>query len=202
MSEQDRSQDTSPETGAESEQHEDKRQEEELRAADGTADGAATSDAPADSTDADSTDAELDARVEQLTEALARSQAEMVNQERRMEREMDKTRKFALERVMRDFVPVLDSLDQAMESVGDGDDSSAVEGLALTRKLALKVLEAHGLETIDPTGKPFDPSWHEAMTAVPSEDAEPDSVIEVLQKGYALHGRLLRPARVVVAKSA
>ncbi len=202
MSEQDRSQDTSPETGAESEQHEDKRQEEELRAADGTADGAATSDAPADSTDADSTDAELDARVEQLTEALARSQAEMVNQERRMEREMEKTRKFALERVMRDFVPVLDSLDQAMEQVGDGDDSSAVEGLALTRKLALKVLEAHGLETIDPTGKPFDPSWHEAMTAVPSKDAEPDSVIEVLQKGYALQGRLLRPARVVVAKSA
>lgn len=206
MSEQDRSQDTSPETGAESEQHEDKRQEEELRAADGTADGAATSDAPADSTDADSTDADLDAdlgaRVEQLTEALARSQAEMVNQERRMEREMEKTRKFALERVMRDFVPVLDSLDQAMEQVGDGDDSSAVEGLALTRKLALKVLEAHGLETIDPTGKPFDPSWHEAMTAVPSKDAEPDSVIEVLQKGYALQGRLLRPARVVVAKSA
>lgn len=202
MSEQDRSQDTSPETGAESEQHEDKRQEEELRAADGTADGAATSDAPADSTDADSTDAELDARVEQLTEALARTQAEMVNQERRMEREMEKTRKFALERVMRDFVPVLDSLDQAMEQVGDGDDSSAVEGLALTRKLALKVLEAHGLETIDPTGKPFDPSWHEAMTAVPSKDAEPDSVIEVLQKGYALQGRLLRPARVVVAKSA
>lgn len=202
MSEQDRSQDTSPETGAESEQHEAKRQEEELRAADGTADGAATSDAPADSTDADSTDAELDARVEQLTEALARSQAEMVNQERRMEREMEKTRKFALERVMRDFVPVLDSLDQAMEQVGDGDDSSAVEGLALTRKLALKVLEAHGLETIDPTGKPFDPSWHEAMTAVPSKDAEPDSVIEVLQKGYALQGRLLRPARVVVAKSA
>ncbi|MBY6203469.1 nucleotide exchange factor GrpE [Halomonas denitrificans] len=226
MSEQDRSQDTSPEstTAAQDEQRPDarndgERKEDARRAGADRSGDAESSDARPESPEADAADqesadagsgraeaadgaqADLGARVERLTEALARSQAEMVNQERRLEREMDKARKFALERVMRDFVPVLDSLDQAMESVGDGDGSSAVEGLALTRKLALKVLEAHGLETIDPAGKPFDPSWHEAMTAVPSEDAEPDSVIEVLQKGYALNGRLLRPARVVVAKA-
>ncbi len=214
MSEQDRSQDTSPSRETEAEQNQAREEGERLDAGGGPNEGASSdSSDPAEeagSKGADSADVETDEaahaglgdRVDRLTEALARSQAEMANQERRLEREMDKTRRFALERIMRDFVPVLDSLDQAMDSVGEGDDSGAVEGLALTRKLALKVLETHGLETIDPAGKPFDPTWHEAMTAVPSPDVEPDSVIEVLQKGYALHGRLLRPARVVVAKSA
>lgn len=142
-----------------------------------------------------------EAEIQRLTDALARTQAEMVNHERRLEREMDKARKFALERLMRDFIQVLDSLDQALAASGDADGDTAQEGLVLTRKLALKVLESHGLETIHPDGQPFDANWHEAMTAAPSEDAEPDTVLQVLQTGYALHGRLLRPARVVVARA-
>ena len=148
-----------------------------------------------------------EAEVTRLTEALARNQAERVNHEKRLEREMDKARKFALERVMRDFVQVLDSLDQAIAATSAGADESRQgaaaenEGLALTRKLALKLLESHGLETIDPQGQPFDANWHEAMTAAPTEEAAPDTVLQVLQNGYALNGRLLRPARVVVAKA-
>lgn len=145
--------------------------------------------------------ASVDAEVQRLTDALARTQAEMVNHERRLEREMDKARKFALERLMRDFIQVLDSLDQALAASSGENAESAQEGLELTRKLALKVLEAHGLEMLNPKGERFDANWHEAMTAAPTADAEPDTVLEVLQAGYALHGRLLRPARVIVAKA-
>lgn len=186
--------------------------EDETKADPGSSrEGAAESAEPEGSRpegDVDSTGAlaRAEAEVTRLTDALARNQAERLNHEKRLEREMDKARKFALERVMRDFVPVLDSLDQAIAAAsGDADERSSAdaehEGLALTRKLALKVLESHGLETIDPRGRPFDANWHEAMTAAPSEDAEPDTVLQVLQTGYALNGRLLRPARVVVAKA-
>ncbi|NKI34815.1 nucleotide exchange factor GrpE [Wenzhouxiangella sp. XN79A] len=143
----------------------------------------------------------LETEVQRLTDALARTQAEMVNHERRLEREMEKTRKFALERLMRDFIQVLDSLDQALAASGGEDGEIAQEGLVLTRRLALKVLESHGLETLHPEGRPFDANWHEAMTAAATDEVEPDTVLQVLQTGYALHGRLLRPARVVVARA-
>ncbi len=154
-----------------------------------------------DTPSGDSETGSAEAEIQRLTDALARTQAEMLNHERRLEREMEKARKFALERLMRDFIQVLDSLDQALAASGDAEGETAQEGLVLTRKLALKVLESHGLETIHPDGQPFDANWHEAMTAAPSEEAEPDTVLQVLQTGYALHGRLLRPARVVVARS-
>lgn len=158
-------------------------------------------DRPSDDGAGDGPSRGAETEIQRLTDALARTQAEMVNHERRLEREMDKARKFALERLMRDFIQVLDSLDQALAAAGDEDGETAQEGLVLTRKLALKVLESHGLETIHPDGQPFDANWHEAMTAAPSEEAAPDTVVQVLQTGYALHGRLLRPARVVVAKA-
>ena len=161
----------------------------------------AVQDRPSDDGAGDGPSRGAETEIQRLTDALARTQAEMVNHERRLEREMDKARKFALERLMRDFIQVLDSLDQALTAAGDADGDAAQEGLVLTRKLALKVLESHGLETIHPHGQPFDPNWHEAMTAAPSEEAAPDTVVQVLQTGYALHGRLLRPARVVVAKA-
>lgn len=136
-----------------------------------------------------------------LREAMLRLRAEMDNQEKRMEREMTKARKFALEAVMRDFLPVLDSLDQALTSSESEEAGTASEGLVLTRKLALKALSEHGLEMLEPVGERFDPSWHEAMATQPSDDHEPDTIVNVLQKGYRLHDRLLRPARVIVAKA-
>jgi molecular chaperone GrpE len=137
--------------------------------------------------------------VARLRDALLRTRAEMDNMEKRSRRELDKARKFQLEGLMRELLPVIDALDQGLD--GADDSESAHEGLVLTRKLLLKALEQHGLEVIEPTGEPFDPQWHEAMSMQPSEDAEPDTVLTVLQKGYRLHDRLLRAARVIVAKA-
>lgn len=140
---------------------------------------------------------QVNADVIHLQEALLRLRAEMDNREKRAEREMIKARKFALESLMRDFIQVLDSFDQAIAQ----NDEGTAEGLALTYKLALKVLASHGLKIIEPTGQPFDPSWHEAIVAQPTDEHEPDTVLDVLQKGYSLNDRLIRPARVVVAKA-
>jgi len=137
--------------------------------------------------------------VARLRDALLRTRAEMDNMEKRSRRELDKARKFQLEGLMRELLPVIDALDQGLD--GADDTESAHEGLVLTHKLLLKALEQHGLEVIEPTGEPFDPQWHEAMSMQPSEDAEPDTVLTVLQKGYRLHDRLLRAARVIVAKA-
>lgn len=135
-----------------------------------------------------------------MREAMLRLQAEMDNREKRLEREMAKSRKFALEALMRDLVQVLDSMDQALSSTDADSARAAYEGLELTRKQALQVLTSHGLEVLDPVGERFDPSWHEAMATQPSEEFESDTVAQVLQKGYRLNERLLRPARVIVAK--
>jgi molecular chaperone GrpE len=138
--------------------------------------------------------------VARMREAMLRLKAEMDNREKRLEREMTKSRKFALEAVMRDLVQVLDSMDQALSSADAENAQAAHEGLELTRKQALQVLTSHGLEVLDPVGEQFDPSWHEAMATQPSDEFEPDTVAQVLQKGYRLNDRLIRPARVIVAK--
>lgn len=140
---------------------------------------------------------ELEREVEKLREALMRTRADMDNMQKRAEREMEKARRYQHEAVMRDLLPVIDGLEQGLENASEGD--SAREGLELTRKLLVKALEDHGLEVLDPQGEKFDPQWHEAMSMQPSEDAEPDTVLMVLQKGYRLNDRLLRAARVIVA---
>lgn len=132
-----------------------------------------------------------------LREALLRTRAEMDNLEKRTQREMDKARKFMFEGVFKDLLPVIDSLDQGLEATGG--DAEADEGLALTRKLLLQTLERHGLEVIEPVGEPFDPQWHEAMSAQPSEEHPAQTVLMVMQKGYRLNERLLRPARVIIS---
>lgn len=139
----------------------------------------------------------LGAEVERLQDALLRTRAEMDNMQRRSAREMDKARRFQNEAIMRDLLPVLDGLDQGLDNAAEDDPSR--EGLVLTRRLLLKSLEDHGLEVLVPVGDPFDPQWHEAISMQPSEDAEPDTVTQVVQKGYRLHDRLLRAARVIVA---
>jgi molecular chaperone GrpE len=140
---------------------------------------------------------ELESEVEKLREALMRTRADMDNMQKRAEREMDKARRYQHEAIMRDLLPVIDGLEQGLENAAEGD--SAREGLELTRKLLLKALEDHGLEVLNPEGERFDPQWHEAMSMQPSEDAAPDTVLMVLQKGYRLDDRLLRAARVIVA---
>jgi len=140
-------------------------------------------------------------QLAQMKEAMLRLKAEMDNREKRLEREMTKTRKFALEALMRDLVPVLDSMDQAISSEEAGEGGRASEGMQLVRKQALQVMGSHGLEALDPEGEKFDPTWHEAMATQPSDEHAADTIVQVLQKGYRLNDRLIRPARVIVASS-
>ncbi|RFF29233.1 nucleotide exchange factor GrpE [Wenzhouxiangella sediminis] len=169
----------------------------EQNAADEQASQAEAADASEEEAVQDSGSGELEHEVDKLREALMRMRADMDNMQKRAEREMDKARRYQHEAIMRDLLPVIDGLEQGLENAAEGD--SAREGLELTRKLLLKALEDHGLEVLNPEGERFDPQWHEAMSMQPSEDAEPDTVIMVLQKGYRLDDRLLRAARVIVA---
>lgn len=172
------------------------------RDADTDESGAPTQQVPDDAGADDEGEAgAVDDEVARLKEAMLRMQADMANREKRLEREMGKARKYALEGLMRDFVQVLDSMDQALASADGEDAGAAHEGMELTRKQALQVLGSHGLEVLDPVGETFDPTWHEAMSTQPTEAQEPDTVFQVLQKGYRLNDRLIRPARVIVAKS-
>ena len=144
--------------------------------------------------------AALQEEVAKLRDALLRTRAEMDNLHKRSEREIEKSRRYGVESLLRDLVPVIDSLDQGLENAGDKEGSGS-EGLSLTRKLLVDTLGRYGLTVVDPQGERFDPQWHEAMSLQPTSEHEPDTVINVLQKGYRLHDRVVRPARVIVARA-
>lgn len=144
---------------------------------------------------------EIQERAELLQDQLLRAQAEIENVRRRSAKEGETIRKFAIERLARDLLPVLDSLEKAIE-IGSEADSNAgtvlAEGVQLSLKLFLDILEKEGLSVLYPLGEPFDPQFHEALTVVPNPDMEVNSVMEVIQKGYILNGRVVRAAKVVV----
>ncbi len=134
-------------------------------------------------------------------DAMLRMQAEMDNLRKRLIRDLEKSRKFALERVMKDILQVRDSLELGLKTdSGPATAEQLREGQALTLKMLDKVLQDHDLELIDPAGEAFNPEFHQAMTVLPSEELEDNSVMEVLQKGFKLHDRLIRPAMVVVSR--
>lgn len=139
-----------------------------------------------------------DQELSKLKEALLRTQADMHNLEKRTQRDLEKARKFMFEGLMRDLVPVIDSLDQALEASEQAED----EGLVLVRKLLLDSLGRYGLAAIEAEGQKFDPEWHEAMSMQPSAEHDPNTVLMVLQTGYRLHDRLIRPARVIISSEA
>ncbi len=134
-------------------------------------------------------------------DAMLRMQAEMENLRKRLIRDQEKSRKFALERIMKDLLQVRDSMERGLET--DAQSASVatlLEGQALTWKMLAKVMQDHDLELIDPKGEAFNPEFHEAVTVQPCTELEDNSVMEVLQKGYKLHDRLVRPAMVVVSR--
>ena len=137
----------------------------------------------------------------QHKEAMLRMQAEMENLRKRLIRDLDRSRRRALESIMSDLLPVQDSLERGL---GTDEATTTVEamkeGKALIIKMLSKVMEDHGLTAIDPVGEPFNPELHQAMTVQASAEHEPNTVLEVLQKGFQLHDRLIRPAMVVVSK--
>lgn len=136
-------------------------------------------------------------------EQALREQAEAQNARRRAERDVEKAHKFALEKFTNDLLPVVDNLERAIASIDTGNEQfkAVGEGVELTLKSLVDALKRHQVEAVDPEGEPFDPQLHQAMSMVENPDVEPNTVINVFQKGYTLHGRLVRPAMVVVAKA-
>lgn len=139
--------------------------------------------------------------VANIRDAMLRMQAETDNTRKRLTRELERSRKMALERVMKDLLQVRDSMERGLEVDREAATVDAlIEGQQLTMKILGKVMQDHHLEAVDPVGEPFDPELHEAMTVLPSADHEENTVLEVIQKGYRLHDRLIRPAMVVVSR--
>lgn len=150
----------------------------------------------------DARDAEIAAlktKVDENWDNYLRAAAELENVRKRAARDVEKAHRFALERFATDLLAVSDSLEMALNAQGEASIASLQEGTEATLKLLLATMQRFGVEELDPQGEPFDPTHHEAMTMQVCEGAEPGTVVNVFQKGYALNGRLLRPARVVVA---
>ena len=142
-------------------------------------------------------------RVQTLEEELLRNRAEMENQRKRSLRDLEQARRFGLERVLADLVQVADNLERGLEAAEQPGATmeSIKEGKALTLTQLNKVLKSQGVEEVDPMGKAFDPELHQAMSMVPREDVPPNTVVIVVQKGYTLNGRLVRPAMVMVSQT-
>ena len=155
------------------------------------------------------TEASLDDELSQLKEdllaardAALRAQADAQNVKRRAEQDVEKARKFALERFASDLLPVVDNLERALEAAS-GDDEAIkpiAEGVELTLKSFIDVLGKNKVDVVDPQGEPFDPNLHQAITMIENKEVEPNTVTAVMQKGYSLNGRLIRPAMVMVSK--
>ncbi len=154
---------------------------------------------------------ELQQQIEALQQELAdtkdqalRTAAEAQNVRRRAEQDVDKARKFALEKFSGALLDIVDNLERAMAAADRDNDKvkPLMEGIDLTYKSFIDTLAKFQVAQVDPAGEPFDPQFHQAMTMVPNPDLEPNTVMDVMAKGYTLNGRLLRPAMVVVSKAA
>ena len=157
---------------------------------------------------------DVDALRQQLAAAQAtaaenwdkalRAAAELENVRRRVERESAQAQKYALERILGELIGVSDSLDLALKAVANENEETRkhLEGLELTRKQLWQTLERYGVALVDPQGQPFNPEFHEAVSTLESAEMAPNHVLSVMQKGYKLHDRLLRPAMVVVSRAA
>jgi len=142
---------------------------------------------------------ELEASNAELRETVLREKAELENQRRRLHRDLEQARRFANEKLLNELLPVYDGLEGGL-AVEGGDIASMREGISLTLKSLLKVAENNGMSQIDPLGQPLDPERHHAVSMVEAPGKAAGTVVSVLQKGYVLNDRLLRPALVAVAK--
>lgn len=155
-------------------------------------------------TEADRLAGELAALQVQLTEARdaqLRAYAEMENVRKRAQRDVEAAHRFAVERFAMDMIEVRDTLELGIAAGTTPEAASFVEGMQATLRLIDKAFEKAGIAVVDPAGQPFNPDFHEAMVTQPSADRPPGSVLAVVQKGFTLNGRLLRPARVVIARA-
>jgi molecular chaperone GrpE len=139
------------------------------------------------------------ARADENWDRYLRTAAELENVRKRAARDVENAHKFALERFAKELLAVRDTLEMGLAAADNATVESLIEGKNATFKLLTTVMGQFGIEEIDPVGEPFDPEFHEAISMQPSDSVEPGSVVTVVQKGYSLNGRLLRPAMVIVA---
>ena len=143
--------------------------------------------------------ARAQAKADENWQRYLRAAAELENVRKRAARDVEHAHKFALERFGKELLAVRDTLEMGLAAAENASVESLIEGKMATLKLLTTVMSQFGIEEIDPEGEPFDPEFHEAISMQPSNDVEPGSVAKVVQKGYTLNGRLLRPAMVIVA---
>ena len=144
---------------------------------------------------------EADERAKNHWQQYLRAVAELDNVRKRAQRDIEAANRYGLEKFVAELLPVKDSLELAVQNATRGDTKSLREGQEATLQLLARAIEKLGVTVIDPEGEPFDPARHEAMMTQESTTAEPNSVLKVVQPGYELNGRLLRPARVIVARA-
>lgn len=155
-----------------------------------------------EATEADATDsvvAELKREVEEQRNQTLRLAAELDNFRKRSAREIENAHKFGAERLAQALLPVRDSIEAGIDAAVSAGVEPIAEGQRLTLRLLDEALTSAGVREIDPHGEPFDPTKHEALSMVPAPNVEPGSIVQVIQKGYEMHDRLLRAARVLVA---
>jgi molecular chaperone GrpE len=145
--------------------------------------------------------ADVEERARSNWEQYLRAVADLENVRKRAQRDIESANRYGLEKFAAELLPVRDSLELAVQNAGKADAKSLAEGQDATLRLLSKALEKIGVTAINPLGEPFDPARHEAMLAQESTTAEPNSVLQVIQPGYEINGRLLRPARVIVSKA-
>ena len=139
------------------------------------------------------------ANIVELRDTMLRERADLENQRRRQQRDMEQARRFANEKLLNELLPVYDSLERGL-AVETSDVAAMRAGISLTLKELLRIAGNNGLVQVDPLGQALDPERHHAVTVVDAPDSPPNTVVTVLQKGYVLNERLLRPALVAVAK--
>lgn len=139
-------------------------------------------------------------KADEYHDKVLRMQAEMENLRKRAERDVSNTHKYAIEKFASELLAVKDSLELGLDA-GEAEAAKLQEGTALTLKMLVSALQKFAIEEVDPVGEAFDPNLHQAMTTQESREYEPNTVIQVMQKGYTLHERLLRPAMVIVSRA-
>ncbi|MDA8622112.1 nucleotide exchange factor GrpE [Psychrosphaera sp.] len=148
--------------------------------------------------------AAANAQIDAQKESVVRAAADVENIRRRAAQDVEKARKFALEKFVNELLPVIDNMERAIEFSDKENETlkPVLEGVELTQKSFVDAVSKFGVEIVDPQGQKFNAEFHQAMAMQPSADVEPNTVIAVMQKGFTLNGRLLRPAMVMVSKAA
>ncbi len=145
--------------------------------------------------------AELEKKVAEYAEQILRMKADFDNTRKRLERDKQDAIKYANEKILAEVLPVMDNLDRAVASISEGHDPEKIkQGLRIAQEEMHKVLELHGVEVIKSVGTEFDPKLHEAVATVEAAGQKEGTVVEEIQRGYLLNGRLIRPSRVKIAQ--